>query len=115
LKINSRVEGSTILEVLISMVVIIVVFGIGMMIFGNVTRASFSEKRIEAESVLQQKLVDIETSHDSLSMTTREHEFQIEQKISPYGDNANLSLVYLAAYDGNQEKVAELEKVIIKP
>jgi len=115
LKASGMLEGSTILEVLISMIVIIVVFGIGMMIFGNVTRASLSEKKMEAESVLQQRMLDIEASNDSLSTTIQGNDLRVEQKISQYGDNAHLSLVQLAAYDNNQQKVAELDKVIIKP
>jgi len=115
LTITRKVAGSTILEVLISMVIIIVVFGIAMMIYSNVTRFSLSAKRIKAEAVLQERLLSIEQSKISLDETVAIGDFQVQQVIKVYRDSSHLSDVHLTAWDDNHQKVAELQKVIISP
>jgi len=109
-KLNGRVNGSTILEVVISMIVIVVVFGIAMMIVTNVTRLSLSGKKLRAEALLQ-------SAADSavISKTITLEDFRIEQEVKPCQQNSALLDVHLTAYDQNQQKVAELEKIISQP
>ena len=46
--IRTKIMASTILEVIVAMVIIVVVFGIAMMIYTNVLRMSLSVKKIQA-------------------------------------------------------------------
>ena len=109
-KLNGRVRASTILEVVISMVVIVIVFGIAMMIVTNVTRLSLSGKKLRAAALLQ-------ASADSaiVSKTINMEDFRIEQEVKPCQQNSALLDVHLTAYDQNQQKIAELEKIISQP
>jgi len=111
----TKVGGSTILEVLISMIVIIVVFGIAMMIYGNVIRSSLSAKKIHAQALLQERLLAIEHRTDSQDETVTVGDFLIGQEIKGYGDSSHLIQVHLTAWDNNHQRVAELRKVIINP
>ena len=107
-----KVGGSTILEVVVSMVLIMAIFGIAMMIVVNVTNMSLSFKKLKAESLLQQtalKNSDIETGTKTMYVAGT----RIEQDITPYADNAALRQLHLSAYDGNQKIIAELTQIII--
>ena len=113
LTVKSKVRASTILEVLISMIIILIVFTIGMMIFGNVSRLSLSAQKVKAESILEERLLNAEQSKINLDETVTVGDFQIEQEIKQYGNNSHLFLVHLIAWDNNRIKIAELQKVIL--
>jgi Tfp pilus assembly protein PilV len=112
IKLNERVQASTILEVIVSMVVIVVVFGIAMMIYTNVLRTSLSVKKIKALAILNQAMLKAENNPESVTQSLTIDDFRVEQEIKPYSTNNNLTEIHLTAYDQNQQKVAELEKVI---
>jgi len=110
---NTKVKASTILEVLISMVIIVVVFGISMMIYANVTQSSLSVKKIKAEAILKEYLQVAEKSTGNTTQTFTVDSLSIEQTVKSYNTEKDLVEIDLAAYDANQQKVAELHKVII--
>jgi Tfp pilus assembly protein PilE len=107
------VRGSTILEVIISMIIIIVVFGIAMMIFANVNRLSLSAKKLRAEAILQQTLLLAEHAKDHADQTITVDDLTIKQEITPFENEPGLSVITLTAFDPNHEQVARLKKVIV--
>jgi type II secretory pathway pseudopilin PulG len=111
--VRATVNASTILEVVIAMVLIVVVFSIAMMIFANVTSSSLSVKKIRAQAVLHEALLNAEKKGDSTSLSLNIEDFRIEQAIKPYHQTNQLYEIHLTAYDANQQKVTELEKVIL--
>jgi Tfp pilus assembly protein PilV len=112
-KLNGTVKASTILEVIISMVIIVAVFGIAMMIFTNVSRLSLSAKKIRAQAILQETMLKAEQTTGNANQSFTADDFRIEEEITPYNGESNLTAVHLTAYDQNQQKIAELQKVII--
>lgn len=111
--INTQVKASTILEVVIAMVLIVVVFSIAMMIFANVTSSSLSVKKIRAQAILHETLLNAEKTGNTVSQSLIVEDFRIEEEIKPYNQMSQLYDIHLAAYDGNQQKITELEKVIL--
>lgn len=107
------VKASTIPEVVVSMVIIVVVFGIAMMIYTNVVRSSPSEKKMKATFILQETMLKLQQLPDSTAQPIAAGDFKIEQKIEPYTGNPTLLKVSLTAFDQNLQKVAELQKLII--
>ncbi|MDP9080024.1 MAG: hypothetical protein M3O71_21570 [Bacteroidota bacterium] len=112
-KLTNRVKASSILEVIVSMVVIVIVFGIAMMIYANVLRVSPSAKKLRAQAILENEMLKAEHSTDSLAQFVTIDDFRIDEELKPYPDNADLSIVHLAAFDQNQQKIAELQKIIL--
>jgi Tfp pilus assembly protein PilV len=113
--VTKKVTGSTIIEVLIAMTIILLVFGIAMMIFGNIMRSSLSVSRLSAESLLRERLLYIEQNPQAGNETITSGSLQIEQDIKPYESNAHLEEVHLVAHDLNNQKAAEVSKVILVP
>jgi Tfp pilus assembly protein PilE len=112
-KLNRRVNASTLLEVVISMIVIVVVFGIAMMIYSNVLRLSLSAKKMRAQALLQETMVKAEQVPGNTNQSFTIDDFRIEQEAGPYNNETSLKAIHLTAFDQNQQKVAELQKVII--
>lgn len=110
---KTEVKASTILEVVIAMVLIVIVFSIAMMIFANVTSSSLSVKKMRAQAILQEALLNAEKSTDPTSQSLNVEDFRIEQEVKPYNQMSQLYDIHLTAYDGNQQKITELEKVIL--
>ena len=111
---NARVKSSTILEVLISMIFIIVVFGIAMMIYTNVMRQSLSVQQMHAQAILQDFLAKAENQSYNTSDSFMVDSLRIEQGISAAEADSSLISIHLAAYDKNEKMLAELNKMIIK-
>jgi Tfp pilus assembly protein PilV len=63
--IQHKLKASTIIEVLISMVIIMVVFGMAMMIYANVIRSSLSVKKVRAEAILNEILTNDEKANNN--------------------------------------------------
>jgi len=110
---NTKVQSSTIMEVLISMVIIVVVFGIAMMIYANVTQSSLSVKKLKAEAVLNEYLQSAEKSTGNVTQSFSVDSLRIELTIKDYNSEKKLVEIDLAAYDLDQQKVVELHEVII--
>jgi Tfp pilus assembly protein PilE len=111
-KLIKRVPASSILEVIVSMVIIVVVFGIAMMIYTNVLRLSLFGKKLKAQAMLQEAMLKAEQDPQSIAETVTADGFRIEQQAKPYEGNPGLSVIILAAFDQNEQKIAELQKVL---
>ena len=114
LKISRKVQASTLVEVLVAMVTIVVVFGIAMMIYSNVMRSSVSVKKVRAQSILNGLIQETQFSaaplrDDSFSFD----DLRVDQTVKTYQEDKNLAEIDLAAYDSNNQLLATLKKVII--
>lgn len=110
--LRQRVRASSLLEVVVSMVIIVVVFGLAMMMMANITRGALSTKKIHARSILKTALMDGESQKEWSNKTVTIDSVTVEQEVTPY--NAGLLEIHLTAYDANNEKIAELRKVVIE-
>jgi len=107
--------ASTIPEVVVSMVIIIVVFGIAMMIYTNVMRMSLSVKSVRAAAVLQEMMIQIRETDHLTVQTIQLEDFRIEEEVKPFQENTDLSEITLTAYDQNAVKVGNVREIIINP
>lgn len=112
-KLKSTVRASSLLEVVISMVIIVAVFGIAMMIYTNVLRSSLSSQKLKAEALLKEAAFTAEHNAVNTAQTFTAEDFRIEQEIKPYRGNTALIELHLTAYDQNQQKIAELQEVLL--
>ncbi len=113
LNILHKVRASSILEVIVSMIIIIVVFGIAMMIFTNIGRLSLSAKKLKAEAILQESLFRTEQAGSPTDQTTTIDDMTVRQVLIPFGNEPNLSVITLTAFDISHEQIAQLKKIIL--
>ncbi|SDQ01672.1 hypothetical protein SAMN05428975_5925 [Mucilaginibacter sp. OK268] len=112
-KIHGKLAGSTILEVVISMVIIILVFGTAMMINTNVTKRSLSVKKLRAQAILQEILLQDTPFTDDKGKPNLIDGFRIEQQLKPVEKEPRLTQIILTAFDDNQEQVAQVQQIIV--
>ena len=113
LRIATRVKASTILEVVVSMVIIIAVFGIAMMIYANVIRTSLSGQKIKAQAVLSQVMKNMGSAELGSNQESVIDDFTVERSVKPYSGNSELLEIDLKAYDKSHIPLAELHQLII--
>ncbi len=100
------------MEVVIAMIILITSFGIGMVIFVNVTRSTSPAKRIRAEAAIEEILNQAQFSKEpELNSTFTKGEFRITEVTEPYQNENNLFQLHLTVYDQNGIKIMELKKV----
>ena len=94
------------------MVIILLVFGIAMMIYSNVSRVSLSVQKIKANAILIEELRTAESTGLLADKTIDTAGLTIEQSIKPVGEDTALNTIRLTAYDQNRKQIAALEKII---
>ncbi len=110
-----RFTASSILEVVIAMVMIVLVLGLSMAIYTNVMRLSLPARTVRAQLVLQQAMDNLEQTGQDQTLTTPEG-WQISQQVKPYDSSAekpdSLSTAELVLTDESHHELASLKKVI---
>jgi Tfp pilus assembly protein PilV len=114
-KLKSRVKGSSILEVVIAMVVIVAIFGIALMIFSNVMRSSLTVKKIRAQAIAQQLLLTTEAQRSFTDTAFLSGDLQIERRSGSYTQNTDLAEIRVTALDSNKDTLVSAAKIIIRP
>ncbi|WP_428330289.1 type II secretion system protein [Mucilaginibacter sp.] len=109
-KLNYRLRASTLPEVLVAMVIILVVFGIAMTIFTNVMRLSLSAKKLRAAALLEKALR--QSGDDTEDSTFSMEEFRVTRETKPYPRDPTLIDIYMTAYDPNGQKTAEIHQIL---
>jgi hypothetical protein len=111
---RKKVDASSILEVLVAMIVILIVFSMAMIITDNVTRSSLSTKKIAAQAAVNDLLIKDESVTKIETQTIKENDFNLEQEVEIYQNNQALLKVHVTAYDENKNKVFEQQRILIK-
>lgn len=106
-------EAATITEVVIALVIIVVVFGMAMMIFANVTQQAISTKKIRATAVLRNILLKANQSLQLPQEPFNQDGFRIIPIIKPVENEPGLSELYLTAYDENQQEITKIAEIMI--
>ena len=111
---KQRLAGSSVIEVIVAMVLIVIVFGLGLMIYTNVIKFSLSTKKIKAGFIVQQLLIKEESNTQITDQHLQAGEFTITEQVSEFNNNDKLLSVHITAFDSNNEQVAEVQKIILK-
>jgi len=109
---GNQLKASTVLEVVIAMVIMMAVFTIALMIFGNVQRLSLSAKKVRAQAILEEALVQAEKAPEISTRSFNVGDIRVEEVIGSYNGTAGLLLVELSAFDANQERIVQVREVL---
>jgi type II secretory pathway pseudopilin PulG len=110
---KGMLSGASIIEAVVAMVIIVVVFGIAMMIFANVTQRSLSMRKIRAGAALQNALQQAAQSGQFPNELFHVDDISITPEIKPVEDEPGLTELHLTAYDENQHVLAEAREIMI--
>ena len=112
MKLKKKIKASSLVETMIAMVLIIIAFGAGNMIYNQILRTEYLEVKAIANARLH-TLLEIAKGETSLKEERIEIEGMIIEKIveqSPWA--ADTYLLHLQAYDGRERLICELKEII---
>ena len=104
-----KVKASTLIEVLISMVILSISFGLGIMIYLNTLTGSSTYLKLKAESLIQQEYNNI--VNDAQKEIETEN-LKITSTTSPYASNTNLQLLEISITDLSNKEIAHSSHII---
>ena len=108
-----RLKSSSLIEVLVSMVIIVIVFSIAMGISTNIFRLSLSFKKLKAQASLNRLLIQLEKKPPHVTQKNFIFdEISINQVVTKYLNSDNLKVIHLTALDENKEKLGEVKKIV---
>ncbi|MDN3580780.1 hypothetical protein [Mucilaginibacter flavus] len=113
MKHPGMLKGATIMEVVVAMVIIVVVFGMAMMIFANVTNQGLSDKKIRAQATLQGILLQAEQSRQLPEEAFNQDGFRIIPTTTEVENEPGLTELHLTAFDDNQQEIATVAEIMI--
>lgn len=111
-KLNAKISASTLIEAIVAMLIIVIVYGIGIMIFMNVKKSANNGLKLEAilqvENILSQtkkeaKYVDENFDFDNL---------KIEKKILKYDNASSLNILEIKALSNDNKVLTEHREII---
>jgi type II secretory pathway pseudopilin PulG len=112
-KISYTVRAATLLETVIAMIVIIVVFGIAMTIFNNVTGSSLSARKVQASGLLQDMLAKAEAAGEYRDTTFSVGDLDLYQTCKAFPEQGGLTEITLSATDSSRANILTIRKVVI--
>jgi type II secretory pathway pseudopilin PulG len=107
-----KVAASSLLEVVVAMVIAVVVFGIGMMTYLNVTRASFGLREFNATLWLQEVAAETVAKRSFFNETFEKENLILHKKVSPYQRMDNLVLMELEVVDLENKRLATQRQLL---
>jgi len=116
LKQNGKIgtlKASTLLEVVVSMVLIVVVFTIALTIYTNVLKLSLSARKLRARAVLSELALRADSGSTANSQSIKEWGLRVEQQVSGYQGKAGLQQVSLTAYEEGGQALDSVKKIRI--
>jgi hypothetical protein len=115
---NKKLPASTIVETIMSMLLVFIAFGIGIGVYTNILRNDAISAQSSAATILQRLALEAKTKDRMLDETLTVANFRIEKKVSLYKGLANTNDLYrleLQAFDPNDRLICSHESLLYYP
>jgi hypothetical protein len=106
-------KASSLIEVIVAMVVMVITFGIGMMIYHNILNSGINLQNIKAEMLLSKVSEETSLLKSYFDEDIIEGELLVRKKVGKYTDNASLLLVEIQVYSKDEKLLAEGNYLIL--
>ncbi|MNT07779.1 hypothetical protein D3C72_1424960 [compost metagenome] len=112
--INKRIRAGSLVEVVVALVIIMTVFALSLMIYIKIMGASFSGRKLWANSKLKEVANQVKKEHRFKDDTINEDELIIDITVKPYPQSSDLILLELEAKDLNGIRLNEYKEIVLK-
>ena len=109
---HKKLKGSTLVEVLIAMAIVMFVVGLFTTIYLNVLKSSDHYRKIEAALLLDKMAFATKQSRLFLDEEIKADEFVLVKRISPYPGVSNVSRLTLKVFDKSEKLLSERNELI---
>ncbi|MCR6641070.1 MAG: hypothetical protein NVV82_19280 [Sporocytophaga sp.] len=111
--IQQKIKASSLIEVVVAMVVMVITFGVGMMIYHNILRSGINLQNVKAEMLLSKISEETIRSRSYFDEDINEGELIVRKKVGKYQNNALLLLLEIQVYSKEEKLLAESNNLIL--
>lgn len=109
--IHTKLKGTTLVETLSALTLIVIAFGIGMMIYFQVTAASPVIEKSRIYPILQSMMEESIYNNDFINSKHEMEGLLIEKEINPYPSFENVFQIQIQASLGDQQ-IMKIDRLI---
>lgn len=112
-RVTYKIKGSSLLETLIAIVLMVVSFSVATMIIINVLASD--RGRMKMHATLELEKLYIQTIHEKsyINSTVESGKIKLVKTIEPYKGSSNLYQITLTAVQENGQNLSEIKKLIL--
>ena len=113
--IFKTLPASTLFETLISMIIIMMCFGISLTIYLNVSASNNSMQKLKAQLLLNSLALEAKEKNNFVEEYIETESLIIEKTIRPYPQTEKLGVLTYIAKDKNEKLLAKHSELVIVP
>lgn len=106
-----KIKSSSILEVVVSLVLITIVFSISFMIYHNVMRSGVSIRQMEASKKIEWHFAKTIQDKSYIDETIEEDDFIIQKKVSQFYNQENIYKIEFEVFNIEQKLLAYQRRI----
>lgn len=110
-----KIRGATLFEALISMIIIMMCFGISLMIYLNLVQGENKRKKVNGNCFIDKLAWETKEKNNFTNEKIVTETLIIEKTVQPYLQVKNLSILTFIASDKNNQLVAKRRELITTP
>lgn len=110
---NHKLKGSTLIESLIAMIIIVLSIGISAMIYSSILSSDKEFIRLKANKLIDVEAIKTKAQKLLIDSEIKINELIIQKKISLYNETENLYCISFVATDVNGNTIATRNELII--
>jgi len=111
-KLNHAVKASTLLEVIVAMVIILIVFSLAIGIYNNVLGSAGSVKKAQVNALTRRLISQTILDNNLDDQETRQGSITLKKTVVPYEKYTDLVLITVTAFE--QERQVGQSRQIVK-
>lgn len=112
--INRKLRGFTLAETLVSLVIILSVFAVGMLIMLNILKSDSRVQTLRARSILNEVYINTIKSGNYHDDDIHSEDLMVIKNFQQYGNSERILLMVISIEDSKGKRVLEHREVIIK-
>lgn len=109
----AKLKASTLIEVIVSLVIISTVMTIAMMTYVNIIQSDDLTRKTEANLYISKLSNDIKAEHEFIDDVITENEITYQVSFSDYDKTKGLLLLEIVAVSNQEKELAKLNEVIL--
>lgn len=111
--LKNKYTASTLMEVLVAMVIILICAGLGMSSFANLNKDMNGNLEIQAEVYMEKVINDAKASKKYTDKVFEFEGIRVERSFKPYQQEKRLILMQVEAFNGRNKKIGEIKELIL--
>ena len=111
--LTKKVKASTLIEVMVAMIIVMISFGIAMIIYINVTRSDNQVQKLKVQLLLNETAIKTSNENSFMDEKTETDGIFVNKTVNSYNGIPGLNFLLLEAFDANGKKIAERKELVI--